>query len=257
MSKVALITGSTSGIGKAIAHKFAQEGVNVALNGFGDEIQIQNQMKELEKVGVKAAYFSANLMNSGECKTLIQKVHAHFGTLDILVNNAGMQYVAPLEDFPDEKWENVISLDLSSAFYTTKTALPFMREKGWGRIINIASAHGVVGSIHKAAYVAAKHGLVGLTKVTALETAVEDITCNVVCPGFVYTPLVQDQIIKKAQEENIPLEQAKTDFVCQKHPSKSFVTMEDLAELVFFLSRDCAKEIRGASYVMDGAWTAN
>lgn len=257
MSKVALVTGSTSGIGKAIAHTFALEGISVALNGFGDEAQIQNQIKELESLGVKAAYFPANLMKSDECKRLVSDVHAHFGRLDILVNNAGMQYVAPIQDFPDEKWEDVISLDLSSAFYTTKTALPLMREKGWGRIINIASAHGVVGSIHKSAYVAAKHGLVGLTKVTALETALEDITCNVVCPGFVYTPLVEAQIAKKAQEENIPLDQAKTDFVCQKHPSKSFVTMEDLAQLVFFLTRDCAKEIRGASYVMDGAWTVN
>ena len=254
MKKVALITGSTSGIGKAIAHKFAEEGFNVAISGFGKEAEIEAQIQELQALSIEAKHFPADLTKAADCAQLIANVFAHFGRLDVLVNNAGMQHVSPIDQFPDEIWEKVISLDLSSNFYMMKHALPIMREQKWGRIINIASAHGLVASEHKSAYVAAKHGLVGLTKVVALETALENITCNAICPGFVYTPLVEAQIQQKAAADNMPFEEAKIKFVSAKHPSKRFVEMNDVAELAFFLSRDCAKEIRGASYVMDGGW---
>ena len=199
-------------------------------------------------------YFPADLTKALECEKLIVNVFERFGRLDVLVNNAGMQHVSPIDQFPDEMWEKVIALDLSSSFYMMKHALPIMREQKRGRIINIASAHGLVASEHKSAYVAAKHGLVGLTKVAALETALENITCNAICPGFVYTPLVEAQIQQKAIEGDMPFEQAKVKFIEAKHPSKRFVEMADVAELALFLSRDCAKEIRGASYVMDGGW---
>lgn len=254
MKKVALITGSTSGIGKAIAHKFAEEGFNVAISGFGGDAEIAAQIQGLKALNIEAMHFHADLTKAADCAQLIANVFAHFGRLDVLVNNAGMQYVAPIDQFPDEIWEKVISLDLSSNFYMMKHALPIMREQKWGRIINIASAHGLVASEDKSAYVAAKHGLVGLTKVVALETALENITCNAICPGFVYTPLVEAQIQQKAAADNMPFEDAKEKFVAAKHPSKRFVEMNDVAELAFFLSRDCAKEIRGASYVMDGGW---
>lgn len=256
MEKIALITGSTSGIGKAVAQKFAKEGISIALNGFGKEEDIQAQIKELQSYGVRVHYFPADLMNALECKSLVENVNHYFSKIDILINNAGMQYVSPIDTFPDDKWENIIALDLSASFYTIKSALPIMRQHKWGRIINISSVHGLVASVNKSAYVAAKHGLVGLTKVTALETAMENITCNVVCPGFVYTPLIEVQIAKKAQEENISFEEAKVKFIAEKHPSKAFVDMDDLAELIFFLTKESSKEIRGSSYSMDGGWSA-
>ncbi len=254
--KVALITGSTSGIGRAMAFRFAKEGFDVAINGFGKAEEIEIQLKDLENFGGRAFYFGANLMEKDQCQDLIKKVHVHFGRLDVLINNAGLQYVAPLEDFPDEKWDAIIALNLSSSFHTIKAALPIMRAQNWGRIINIASTHGFVASVHKAAYVSAKHGLVGLTKVTALETARENITCNAICPGFIYTPLVEAQIQAKAKEHGLSLEEEKIRFISEKHPSQKFVEMEDLANLAFFLSTDGAKEIRGSSYVIDGGWSA-
>jgi 3-hydroxybutyrate dehydrogenase len=251
--KIALVTGSTSGIGRAIAQKFSNEGMIVAINGFGKEEDINAQLKGMHE---GSDYFSADLMKKDDCKALVERVYARYGRLDILVNNAGLQHVSPIEDFPDDKWEAVISLDLSASFYTIKTALPLMRKNNWGRIINIASTHGLVASVHKAGYVAAKHGLIGLTKVTALETAGENITCNAICPGFVYTPLVEAQISAKAKEHGVSFEDEKIRFIAEKHPSKTFVDMEDLAGLAFFLSGDGAKEIRGSAYVIDGGWSA-
>ena len=256
MRKVVLITGSTSGIGRAMSFRFAKEGFDIAINGFGQEEEIAFQLKEIESFGVKASYFESNLTEKSQCKDLVEKANRYFGQLDILINNAGLQHVAPLEAFPDEKWDSIIALNLSASFHTTKAVLPIMRAQNWGRIINIASTHGLIASVHKAAYVASKHGLVGLTKVTALETAKENITCNAICPGFIYTPLVEAQIQAKAKEHNLSLEEEKVRFISEKHPSQKFVEMEDVANLAFFLSTESAKEIRGSSYVIDGGWSA-
>ncbi len=256
MGKVALITGSTSGIGRLIAYKFAKEGISVAITGFGQESDIVSQLKMLENQGVDAKYFFENLKNGRECKQLVEDVYAHFGRLDILINNAGMQCTAPIDQLPDEKWEEALSINLSASFYTIKAALPIMRRQNWGRIINISSVHGFVASVNKTAYVAAKHGIIGLTKGISIETAQENITCNTICPGYVYTPLMEAQILSKSKEHHLSFEEEKNRFVSEKHPSRSFVEMQDVAELAFFLTRDCAKQIRGSSYIIDGGWSS-
>lgn len=255
-TRVALVTGSTTGMGRAMAFRFAKEGYDVAITGLGSKEDIDVEVNELKAIGVRAVYVSANLMKPTECKHLIEETYKQLGRVDIVINNAGMQHVAPIEEFAEEKWDNVIALNLSSCFHITKAVLPIMRQQKFGRIVNIASLHGLVASVNKSAYVAAKHGLLGLTKATALEMAKENITCNAICPGWVYTPLVEAQIAARAKAKGVSFEEEKVALVSEKHPSGKFVEVDDLASMAFFLSSDAAKEIRGASYVMDGGWSA-
>ena len=255
-TRVALVTGSTTGMGRAMAFRYAKEGYDVAITGLGSKEDIDAEVKDLKALGVRAVYVSANLMKPTECKHLIEETYKQLGRVDIVINNAGMQHVAPIEEFSEEKWDNVIALNLSSCFHITKAVLPIMRQQKFGRIVNIASLHGLVASVNKSAYVAAKHGLLGLTKATALEMAKENITCNAICPGWVYTPLVEAQIAARAKAKGVSFEEEKEALVSEKHPSGKFVEVDDLASMAFFLSSDAAKEIRGASYVMDGGWSA-
>ena len=255
-TRVALVTGSTTGMGRAMAFRYAKEGYDVAITGLGSKEDIDAEVKDLKALGVRAVYVSANLMKPTECKHLIEETYKQLGRVDIVINNAGMQHVAPIEEFSEEKWDNVIALNLSSCFHITKAVLPIMRQQKFGRIVNIASLHGLVASVNKSAYVAAKHGLLGLTKATALEMAKENITCNAICPGWVYTPLVEAQIAARAKAKGVSFEEEKVALVSEKHPSGKFVEVDDLASMAFFLSSDAAKEIRGASYVMDGGWSA-
>lgn len=255
--KTALVTGSTSGIGLGIAKAFAAQGANIVFNGFGDmkEIDaIQAQVKEQFKV--KTAYHNADMSKPAEIEAMMRFAAEQFGAVDILVNNAGIQYVANVEDFPIEKWDAIIAINLSSAFHTTRLALPAMKARNWGRIINIASVHGLVGSAQKSAYVAAKHGIVGLTKVTALENAHTGITCNAICPGWVLTPLVQKQVDARAEQQGVSNEEAKKGLLSEKQPSGEFVTPEQLGELAVFLSSDAASQVRGVAWNMDGGWVA-
>ncbi|MDE1942520.1 MAG: 3-hydroxybutyrate dehydrogenase [Betaproteobacteria bacterium] len=255
--KTAVVTGSTSGIGLGIAQALARSGANVMLNGFGDAQAIDTLRLELARdSGADIGYHGADMQQPGEIATLIDAAASRWGSVDILVNNAGIQHVAPLEDFPEDRWNAVLAVNLSAAFHSTRKALPLMRARGWGRIINIASAHGLVASIHKAAYVAAKHGIVGLTKVTALETAQSGITCNAICPGWVLTPLVQKQIDALAAQEGLSLPQAKERLLSEKQPSGEFTTPEEIGGLAVFLCSDAANQIRGASLSIDGGWTA-
>ncbi len=255
--KTALVTGSTSGIGLGIAHSLAAEGANILLNGFGDTATIDAVKQEITaKFGVRAEYHGADMTKPADIADMIQFAEDKLGGVDILVNNAGIQYVANVEDFPIEKWDAVIAINLSSSFHTIRCALPGMKKKGWARIINIASAHGLVASAQKSAYVAAKHGLVGLTKVVALETAKTGITCNAICPGWVLTPLVQKQIDARAANEGKSLEQAKIELLSEKQPSLEFVTVEQLGGLAVFLCSDAANQVRGAAWNMDGGWVA-
>jgi 3-hydroxybutyrate dehydrogenase len=254
--KTALVTGSTSGIGLAVARALARQGASLMLNGFGDADLIGRLKKEIAALGVRVEHSPADMAQPAQIEALVKETAARLGSLDILVNNAGIQHVAPIEQFPTERWDAVIAINLNSSFHTIKHALPLMRRAGWGRIINIASAHGLVASAEKVAYVAAKHGLVGLTKVVALETARTKITCNAICPGWVLTPLVQKQIDARAAEQNIAPEQAKTALVGEKQPSLEFVTPEQIGELAVFLCSEAAAQIRGASYSIDGGWTA-
>ncbi|HRO59402.1 MAG TPA: 3-hydroxybutyrate dehydrogenase [Burkholderiaceae bacterium] len=255
--KLALVTGSTSGIGLGIAGVLAQRGANIVLNGFGDPAEIERLRTELAKRhGVKVEYENADLTKTSEIEALIGRLVERHGAIDILVNNAGIQHVARVENFPAERWDAVISLNLSAAFHATRCALPAMQKRNWGRIINIASAHGLVASAEKSAYVAAKHGIVGLTKVVALENAKTGITCNAICPGWVLTPLVQKQIDARAAAEGISAEQAKLDLVSEKQPSQEFVTPEQLGELAAFLCSPGADQVRGVAWAMDGGWTA-
>jgi len=255
--KVAVVTGSTSGIGLGIAQSVAAQGADVVLNGFGDAAEIEKIRTDIEKThGVRAVYSGADLSTGAGSSGLITFAEEKFGRVDILVNNAGIQHVAPIEDFPDDRWDLVIAINLSSSFHTIKSALPGMRKRGWGRIVNIASAHGLVGSVQKVAYVAAKHGILGLTKVVALETAESGITCNAICPGWVLTPLVQKQIDARAAAENKTIAQAERDLLSEKQPSLRFATPEQLGSLVVFLSSPGADNMTGTSLPVDGGWTA-
>ena len=255
--KTALVTGSTSGIGLGIAQALAQQGANIVMNGFGD---VEGAKAQIAALGVKVAYHGADVSRPAEIEAMMQFAAAQWGPVDILVNNAGIQHVARIENFPTNRWDAVIAINLSSAFHATRLALPAMlaanHGQGWGRIINIASAHGLVGSPEKSAYVAAKHGIVGLTKVTALENATSGVTCNAICPGWVLTPLVQKQVDAKAAAQGISNEDAKKQLLGEKEPSMQFTTPEELGALAVFFCSPAGNNIRGAAWNMDGGWVA-
>ncbi|MHC2087382.1 3-hydroxybutyrate dehydrogenase [Methylobacterium sp. WCS2018Hpa-22] len=256
-SKTAIVTGSTSGIGLAYARAFAKEGANVVINGFGKPEDIEKERAGIEAdFGVKAAYSPADLTKPGEIEGLIRLGEETFGSVDVLVNNAGVQFVSPIEDFPPEKWEQIIALNLSSAFYTMRYAIPGMKARGWGRIINTASAHSLVASPFKSAYVSAKHGIAGLTKTAALELATHGITVNCISPGYVWTPLVEAQIPDTMKARGMTKEQVMNDVLLAAQPTKQFVTVEQVAALAVFLCSDGASQITGANIPMDGGWTA-
>jgi 3-hydroxybutyrate dehydrogenase len=256
--KTAIVTGSTSGIGLAIAEAFAHSGANVVLNGLGDATQIEKTRTELAHgTNTKVVYSPADMSKPKAIAQMIRQAAETFGSVDIMVNNAGIQHVAPLEEFPEEKWDAILAINLSSAFHATKLVLPLMREKGWGRVINVASAHALVGSPYKAAYVAAKHGVLGLTKVTALETAEDGITCNAICPGYVRTPLVEKQIDDQARAHGLPREQVVNEVLLKSQPNKRFVEVTELAALAMFLCSDTGGSITGSALPIDGGWTAH
>jgi 3-hydroxybutyrate dehydrogenase len=255
--KSAIVTGSTSGIGLGIARALAAQGCNVMLNGFGDGAQIEKLRAALAaEFKVTVLYSSADMSKPLEVAAMVDQVARRFGSVDVLVNNAGIQHVAPVEEFPVEKWDQILAINLSSAFHAIRIALPGMRARNWGRIINIASAHGLVASPFKSAYVAAKHGLVGLTRTVALETAGEGITCNAICPGYVLTPLVEKQIEDQAKVHGIPREEVISKVILERQPSKEFVKVEEIAALAVFLAGDAAASITGSAYSIDGGWTA-
>ena len=255
--RAAIITGSTSGIGLGIARALAQAGCHVMLNGFGEAAAIERERSGIaNEFGVRAAFHPADLSKPSEIGGMVDLAIKEFGQVDILVNNAGIQHTAPIEQFPPDRWDAVIAINLSANFHTIRAALPNMRKRNWGRIINIASTHGLVASIEKSAYVAAKHGVIGLTKVVALETAATGITCNAICPGWVLTPLVQKQIDERAKREGITVEQAKSELLAEKQPSHEFATPGQLGALAVFLSTDAAAQITGAALPVDGGWTA-
>jgi 3-hydroxybutyrate dehydrogenase len=256
-NKVVIVTGSTSGIGLGIAKVFAKKGYHIMLNGFGDPAEIENTRALLERThSVKVGFIGADMSKPEAIKDFIHRTSETMGSVDIIVNNAGIQYTAEVDKFPVEKWDAIMAINLSAVFHMTQHALPLMKAKGWGRIINIASAHGLVASKHKAAYVAAKHGVLGLTKVIALETAELDITANSICPGWVLTPLVKQQIEDLAEERGESFEQSAEDLLTEKQPSKKFATPEQIGELAAFLASDAAEQITGAAYPVDGGWTA-
>jgi 3-hydroxybutyrate dehydrogenase len=255
--KTALVTGSTSGIGLGVARALAAQGANIVFNGFGELPQIELLHTGVaQEFGVQTAYHNADMSKPDEIAAMMRFADDKFGGVDVLVNNAGIQHVANIEDFPVEKWDAILAINLSSAFHTTRLALPAMKQKNWGRIVNIASVHGLVGSAQKSAYVAAKHGLVGFTKVTALETAHTGVTCNAICPGWVLTPLVQKQVDDRAARDGISAEAAKKALLTEKQPSGEFVTTEELGALVVFLCSPLANQVRGAAWNMDGGWAA-
>jgi 3-hydroxybutyrate dehydrogenase len=253
--KTAVITGSTSGIGLGIAHAMAEAGANIVLNGLGTAAENAQVVDEVARHGTKVAFGEANMMKPDEIAAMMAKMEADFGGVDILVNNAGIQHVAPIEDFPAAKWDAIIAINLSSSFHTIQAAVPGMKKRQWGRIINICSAHSLRASTHKAAYVAAKHGLAGLTKVVALELAKEGVTCNAVSPGFVWTPLVEAQLPDIAKAEGISIEEAKKK-VLVRQPSGEFATVDQIGALAAFLASEPAAAITGANYSIDGGWTA-
>lgn len=255
--KVAIVTGSTSGIGLGIATAFAERGASVVLNGFGDAQAIEQTRQSLASAhGVDVLYDGADLSSGEAVRELVARTVRELGRLDIIVNNAGIQHTALIEDFPTEKWDAIIALNLSAVFHGTAAALPHMKKQGWGRIINIASAHGLVGSANKSAYVAAKHGVVGLTKVTALETAGQGITANAICPGWVRTPLVEKQITALAEKNGVDQDTAARDLLSEKQPSLQFTTPEQLGGTAVFLASDAAAQITGTTLAVDGGWTA-
>jgi 3-hydroxybutyrate dehydrogenase len=255
--KAAIVTGSTSGIGLGIARALAQAGANVMLNGFGEASAIESERVAIEKdFGVKAGFSAADLAKANEVVQMVEATTRELGRVDILVNNAGIQHTAPVEAFPPDRWDAVIAINLSSNFHAIRAVIPQMRKRNWGRIVNIASAHGLVASAEKAAYVAAKHGVLGLTKVVALETATTAITCNAICPGWVLTPLVEKQICERAERENISVERAKMEMLSEKQPSHDFATPEQIGALTVYLCSDAAAQIRGAALPVDGGWTA-
>ena len=255
--KVAVVTGSTSGIGQGIAEGLARVGCDVVLNGFGDASEIETLRRSIEtKAGVRARYSPADMSKPDEIRGMIEMAGRELGTVDILVNNAGIQHTDTVQDFPDEQWDRVIAINLSAAFHATKAVLPQMYARNWGRIINVASVHGLVASVEKSAYVASKHGVIGLTKVTALETARSGITCNAICPGWVLTPLVAAQIEARAKEKGTSYDAEAEALVAEKQPSGKFVTPQQLADLAVFLCSPGGDEVRGQAMVMDGGWTA-
>ncbi len=255
--KTALVTGSTSGIGLGIAIALARQGANIVLNGFGDVETPRNQVLDAGKsAGIQVGYHGADMSKTAEIEAMMKYASAEFGRVDILVNNAGIQHVAKVQDFPVEKWDAILAINLSSAFHTTRLALPAMQQANWGRIINVASVHGLVGSAEKSAYVAAKHGIVGLTKVTALENATTGVTCNAICPGWVLTPLVQKQVDAKAAAQHISNEDATRKLLGEKEPSMQFTTPEELGELAVFFCSAAANNVRGVAWNMDGGWAA-
>lgn len=251
--KTALVTGSTSGIGLGIATALARQGANIVLNGFGD---LEGPKAQVAGLGVKVGYHGADMGKPADIEDMMKYAAAQFGRVDILVNNAGIQHVAPVEDFPPERWDAILAINLTSAFHTSRLALPAMKKADWGRIINVASVHGLVASAQKSAYVAAKHGLVGLTKVTALETATTGVTCNAICPGWVLTPLVQKQVDARAAAAGVSNEEAKKQLLAEKEPSLQFTTPEELGELAVFFCSEAAKNVRGVAWNMDGGWAA-
>jgi len=256
--KTALITGSTSGIGLGIAEALAARGANIVLNGFGDPAAIERLRAGLEgKHGIKAAYDGADMSRAEAIEHMMRTALAAFGSVDILVNNAGIQHVAPVDEFPVAQWDKVIAIDLSAAFHTTRLALPAMKKRGWGRVVNIASAHALVASPYKSAYVAAKHGIAGFTKAVALEVAEQGITVNAICPGYVWTPLVEKQIPDTARARGITEEQVKRDVLLAAQPTKKFVAVSEVAALAAFLAGDAAASITGTVLPMDGGWTAH
>jgi 3-hydroxybutyrate dehydrogenase len=255
--KVALVTGSTSGIGLAVARAYARDGANVVINGFGDKDAIEAERAGIEKdFGVKALYSGADMSKGDEIAAMVADAGKAFGSVDILVNNAGIQFVAPIEDFPVEKWNQIIAINLSAAFHATRAAVPGMKAKKWGRIINTASAHALVASPFKSAYVAAKHGIAGLTKTVALETAEFGITANAICPGYVWTPLVEKQIPETMAARGLTREQVIKNVLLAAQPTREFVTVEEIAGLALYLTSDLARSITGAILSIDGGWTA-
>ncbi len=255
--KSALITGSTSGIGRGIAECFAREGANVMLNGLGDAGEIERLRAGLAREsGAKALYHGADMAKPAEIAAMVKEAEKAFGHVDILVNNAGIQHVAPIDEFPTEQWDRIIAINLTSAFHATKAALPAMKKAKWGRIINIASAHGLVASPYKSAYVSAKHGVIGFTKTVALEVAEMGITSNAICPGYVMTPIVEKQIDDQARVHGIPKENVIRDVILAPQPTKQFVRIEDVAALALYLASDAAAQVNGTSVSIDGGWTA-
>ena len=251
--KTALVTGSTSGIGLGIALQLARQGCHIMLNGFGD---VDGAKAEVAKLGGRVSYHGADMSKPAEIEAMVRACEAEFGAVDILVNNAGIQHVATVEEFPADRWDAIIAINLSSAFHTTRHALPGMKARNWGRVINVASAHGLVASAQKSAYVAAKHGLVGFTKSAALECATTGITHNAICPGWVLTPLVQKQVDARAAAQGISNEQAKRELLAEKQPSLQFTTPEQLGDLAVFLCSSAADNVRGVAWAVDGGWTA-
>jgi 3-hydroxybutyrate dehydrogenase len=253
---VAVVTGSTSGIGLGIARAFAAAGADVVINGIAEQSVVDELLGDFASLGRRAIYNDANLLDASACAALVANSLERLGRVDILVNNAGIQHVAPIETFPVEKWNAIIALNLSAAFHTIRTALPAMKEAGFGRIINVASAHALVASPYKSAYVAAKHGILGLTKTVALEAARSGVTCNAICPGYVWTPLVEKQIDDTAKARAITREQVVNDVLLAAQPSKRFATVEELGQLAVFLSSPAAASITGTALTVDGGWTA-
>lgn len=256
--KVAVVTGSTSGIGLGIARAFAKEGAAIALNSFVADQESERQVKLIaDEFKVKCAFIKADMSKPADIYAMVEQATKTFGQVDILVNNAGVQHVQPIVDFPAEKWDLVLSTNLSAAFHSTKAVLPQMKERKWGRIINIASAHGLVASAFKSAYVAAKHGMVGLTKVTALEVAEEGITCNAICPGYVWTPMIEKQIPDQAKAHNMSPDQVIRDVLLANQPTKKFATVEEMGALAVFLASDLAASLTGTAIPVDGGWVAH